>query len=195
MEPNYELPEPPSITEDIGAESAGTSTQAVAPILKDDPQDEIDLGRRESEVNQAWGCKLWHWKEKQLAPFAIDREGDWLRHRELLNEVPLAEIIGKPQLMLNDALRVLWFLAHEPVEWLNIPSMRYDGEEAGWHRLSAFDRAYLLELKIREWSAANVRREEGALAVQVFYEIYSSAHETRAVAKPGERHDSARSKN
>jgi hypothetical protein len=178
--------------------AATTPAPPVPVMVIDDGDDTEATKRRAGEVDAAFGAAPFFWKDKQLAPFAIDREGDWLRHRELLDEAPLNELIRLPFAMVMDALRVIWFLAHEPREWLNLPGMKEETTEDGgrrWVRLTGKDRAILLEEKIRAWGAENVAHQEGTLLVNLFYEIYTRAQSTRALAKPGERHDDRKSKN
>jgi hypothetical protein len=177
-----------AITED------GLSKGISAPVMIIDSGDDGAGDKHASEVNQSFGIKPFFWKDIQLAPFAIDREGDWQRHREAMGEPPLSEIIRNAQAMLNDALRVLWFCAHEPKQWLSIPSMSRD-EEGNWTRLSTLERALLVEDRIRAWSRENISNSEQAMAVSLFYEIFQSAYSTKAVPKPSEHSSASRSKN
>lgn len=176
-----------TITED------GTSKAISAPVMiMDDDTPAAD--RHASDVDAAFGVTPFFWKGKQLAPFAIDREGDWQRHREIMGDPQLHEIIRTPQSMVMDALRVIWFCAHDPREWLCIPSMVMD-EDGAWTRRTAQDRALVIEEKIRAWSRENVANTEQAMAVSLFYDIFQSAQKTRAVAKPSETTSEQRSKN
>lgn len=184
LEESFALPEP----------EASSSTVPV--MVMDKTEDAEDT--RANEVQNSFGASPFFWKEKQLAPFAIDREGDWLRHREMMEDAPLDEVIRKPFAMVPDALRVLWFLSHEPSEWLGIPSMKeIETEDGGtrWIRLTGKERAIALEMKIREWGNSAVHHSEATMLVGLFYDIYNSAQSTRAIAKPSERHDAQRSKN
>lgn len=179
-------------------EAATTPAPPVPVMILDDGDDHEATKRRASEVESAFSAPAFFWKDKELAPFAIDREGDWLRHRELLEEAPLDELIRLPFAMLVDAMRVLWFLAHEPKEWLGIPGMKeIDTDDGGsrWVRLTGKERAMVLEDKIRAWGAANIAHSEATTAVTLFYDIYTRSQSTRAIAKPGERHDDRKSKN
>jgi len=178
-----------TITED------GSSKGISAPIMIIDGMEDAQTDSAHAgEVNQAFGIKPFHWKDTQLAPFAIDREGDWQRHREALGDPPLSEIIRNAQAMLNDALRVLWFCAHEPKEWLAIPSMSRN-EDGNWTRLTTIERAILVEDRIRAWSRENIANTEQAMAVSLFYEIFQSAYSTKAVPKPSEHSSASRAKN
>lgn len=169
------------------------------PVMAVDAGDDEEASHaKAAQVQQTFGARPFYWKERELAPFAIDREGDWLRHRELLEEAPLSEVVRLPFAMVPDAIRVLWFLSHPPSEWLSLPGMKQVESEDGelrWVRLTGKERAILLEEKIRAWGAANVANHEGSLAVKLFYDIYESAQSTRAIAKPHERHDPNRAKN
>lgn len=169
------------------------------PVMMVDSGDDAESAQAKSaQVQQDFSAQPFFWKDVQLAPFAIDREGDWLRHRELLEEAPLSEVIRLPFAMVPDAIRVLWFLTHAPSEWLGIPGMKQVEAEEGelrWVRLSGKERAIVLEEKIRAWGAEHVANHEGSLAVKLFYEIYQRAQGTRAIAKPHERHDPQKSKN
>ena len=180
--------------ENLGIAEDGLSKGIAAPVMIIDGTDDSGGEKHAVEVNQSFGIKPFHWKGTELAPFAIDREGDWQRHREAMNEPPLGEIIRNAQSMLTDALRVLWFCAHSPREWLSIPSMIRD-DEGNWTRQSTLDRALMLEDKIRTWSRENVANNEQAMAVSLFYEIFQSAYSTKAVPKPSEHSSASRAKN
>jgi len=180
--------------ENLAIAEDGLSKGISAPVMILDATDDNGGEKHAVEVNQSFGSKAFHWKDTELAPFAIDREGDWQRHREAMNEPPLGEIIRNAQSMLTDALRVLWFCAHPPREWLSIPSMIRD-DEGNWTRQSTLDRALMLEDKIRAWSRENVANNEQAMAVSLFYEIFQSAYSTKAVPKPSEHSSASRAKN
>ena len=187
---------PPELEESFALPEPEASTTTVPVMVMDATPDAEDT--RANEVQAAFSAPAFHWKEKTLAPFAIDREGDWLRHREMMEDAPLDEVIRKPFAMVPDARRVLWFLSHEPSEWLGIPSMKeIETEDGGtrWIRLTGKDRAIALEMKIREWGNSAVHHSEVTMLVGLFYDIYNSAQSTRAIAKPSERHDAQRSKN
>lgn len=174
------------------------SSSTTVPVMVIDGANDADENKRADEVQAAFSTPVFHWKNKELAPFAIDREGDWLRHRELMEDAPLDEVIRKPFAMVPDAMRVLWFISHEPNEWLGIPSMKeIETEDGGtkWIRLTGKERAISLEMKIREWGNANVHHSESTMLVGLFYDIYNSAQSTRAIAKPSERHDDRKAKN
>lgn len=177
-----------AITED------GLSKGISAPVMVIDSGDDGAGDKHAAEVNQSFGVKPFHWKDTQLAPLAIDREGDWQRHRESLGDPPLGEIIRNAQSMLLDAIRVLWFCAHDPKEWLAVPSMKRD-DEGDWTRLSTIDRALVVEEKIRAWGRENIANNEQAMAVSLFYEMFQSAYSTKAVPKPSEHSNAQRSKN
>lgn len=172
----------------------GLSKGISTPVMVIDSDDGEGATRQSKDVDEAFGVKPFHWKNAELAPFAIDREGDWQRHREIMGDPQLHEIIRQPQSMVIDALRVLWFCAHEPKEWICIPSMVLD-DDGNWTRRTAQERALVIEEKIRAWSRENVANHEQALAVSLFYDIYQSAQKTRAVPKPSEHSNEQRSKN
>lgn len=190
---NYELEEPPEIAEDLSISDSGRAVQMAAPVVLEDADDDIQIEQRAQVVDKAFGVKPFFWKGQQLAAFAIDREADWMMHRELIGEPPIFEILSRQTAMLADALRVLWFLSHDPEAWLRIPTMAKD-ETGQWRRISGLDRAIIIEAKIREWAAANVSANEGPLAVDLFYDIWCSSRETQATAKPGDHHEESRAK-
>lgn len=196
---DYSLPLPPEYDEDLVVPvEDGRSTQLQPPVLLiDGGEDPGHSEKHAVELDQSFGVKPFFWKDIQLAAFAIDREGDWNRHRELLGEAPLMEVIRIPMAMLPDALRVLWFLAVDPREWLLVPSMIQEEEEGEtrWRRLSGQERALLVEEKIRAWAQKHVSRKEGSEAVNLFYDIYQSAQSTRAVAKPSDARQEDKVKN
>jgi hypothetical protein len=179
----------------LNLESNGFSVPASAPIMMDDdvPTDGQD---KKTEVDEAFAARPFFWKLFKLAPFAIDREGDWLRHRVMLQEPSLDELIREPNAMMADVARVLWFLTHEPEEWLALPSMKQLGEaeDYRWVKLSAFDRAMVLELKIRAWSIEHIHHSEAVQALALFYDIYQRAQATRATSRPNAQHDASREK-
>jgi len=185
---NTPLAEPPEVDESLTIEENGLSQPVSEPLrmIVDDHEEEVATTQRQTEVSHAFGVPVFHWKDLPLAPFAISREGDWMRHRELLGSDPLEEIISNPRAMLPDAIRVLWFCAVDPAEWLTIPSMKM--EDGFWQRLTGQERALLLEAKIRTWGEEHVLRTDAKLAVDTFYDIYQSTQSTRAVAKPSEHH-------
>lgn len=177
---------------------ASAAPAPAIPVMAIDQEDATAADKRAAEVDQSFAAAPFYWKGKQLAPFAIDRHGDWLRHREMLEDAPLGELIRLPFAMLPDALRVLWFLSHEPEEWLNLPGMKeVETEDGGshWVRLSGKERALILETKIRAWAAENVFHHEATLAVNLFYDIFERSQKTRAIAKPSEHHNDQKSKN
>jgi hypothetical protein len=179
--------------ENLTIEEDGTSKGISAPVMILD-DDTTAADRHAGDVDAAFGVVPFFWKSQELAPFAIDREGDWQRHREIMGDPQLHEIIRTPQSMVMDALRVIWFCAHDPREWLSIPSMTID-EEGAWVRRTAQERALIIEEKIRSWSRDNVANSEQAMAVSLFYDIFRSAQKTRAVPKPSENSSEQRSKN
>ena len=119
----------------------------------------------------AWQAKPFVWQGKTLAPFAIDREGDWLLHRALINAPGLGVVFGQGSAFLHDACRILFFCAHDPDVWL---APADDAQEA----------ARVLEKRIRAWAVDAIPPGEQTAAVTMALEIYNRAHTTRAVAKP-----------
>lgn len=169
------------------------------PIMVIDEGDDSEQAKaKASQVDADFAARPFYWKDRQLAAFAIDREGDWLRHRALMGDPDLDEIIRKPAAMLLDALRVLWFLAHDPAEWLSLPDMQQVPDDDGgtrWVRMTGRERAQVLEEKIRAWGREHIQPQEGMTAVLTFYDIYNRAHATRATAKPHEKEDAHEAKN
>lgn len=185
---------PDEINEDLTIHEDGTSRVISDPVLfVDDENDERSTQQRTAEVEAAYGVQTFFWKDLPLQPFAISIEGDWMRHREILGDAPLGEVINLGIAMVPDALRVIWFCSHEPREWLMLPTMAR-GEDGEWRKLTGQERAFSLEEKIRKWADANVSRQEWPLAVSVFYQLYNSAQITRAVAKPSEHTKEASAK-
>ncbi len=162
---NYELPEPPEHDEEFVVTGDGKSVAVAEPVLFEDAGD---------------GVKPFFWKNIQLAPFAIDREGDWKLHRELLGAPPLDEVIRSPHAILPDALRVLFFCAHAPSSWIGLPTMKE--QDGRWIRINGHEQAMMLEMMIREWAGEQILRQDGAAAVNLFYDIFNSSQSTRAIA-------------
>lgn len=190
------LPPPPAGAENLSIIEDGRSQPMAPPVLVTDPHepDAPQAEQHAAQISQAFGVRPFFWKDIQLAPFAIDREGDWMRHRELLGEPQLQEVIRIPHAVVPDALRVLWFCAHHPDTWLLEPSMLKD-DKGEWRRVTGLERALNIEKKIRAWAAENVTRNEALLAVDVFYEIFNSAQSTRTAVKPSEHQREESAKN
>ena len=150
-----------------------------------DPGDSADTPSPEATAFQT---EQRTWKGTPLAPFAIDREGAWMLHRHMVGAPPLPDIIENVGAMALDAIRVLWFCAHEPNEWLAAP----DGERAAdltWHKFTPTERAQRLEQRISEWSREHITGAEIPEAVSTFYELFSAAHSTRTTtASDGRAH-------
>lgn len=172
----------------------GKSRPMHEPLPRDSAADDVAAGEHHQHITATFDAKAYHWKNQPLAPFAISREGDWRQHRAALGAPPLEELIFKPEAMIPDALRVLWFLSHEPREWLSIPAMRQD-DQLGWHRRGAQEMALELEAKIRAWADENIDGDEYALAVGLFYDIFNRTRETRTTVRPDKHHDPERAKN
>jgi hypothetical protein len=181
--------------ENLTVNEDGISKGIATPVMIIDGMEDAQTDTAHAAtVSEAFTAKPFHWKDKELAPLAIDREGDWQRHREIMGDPQLHEIIRNPQSMVIDALRVIWFCAHDPKVWLSIHSMVMD-DEGNWTRRTAQEKALVLEDKIRQWSRDNVANNEQAMAVSLFYDIYQRAQSTRAVPKPSEHSNEQRSKN
>lgn len=134
-----------------------------------DPGDELENESPAiSREQEAFSAPPLMWKDIAMAPFAVDREGDWLLHRSLMGAPPLNEIIEDVGAMALDAMRVLWFCAQDPDEW-NSPAR--DAEK----------RAAKIEHKIREWARLHIAADEIPASVSLFYQIYSRAHSTRPI--------------
>lgn len=191
-----QFPEFPESDEDLTVIENGLGIPVAAPIMMDDVPDTDTSQTKAAEVKAAFAAHPFYWKNIQLAPFAIDRESDWLLHREVLFAPELNDIMNQPNAMMPDVCRVLWFLSHDPAEWLSMPGMKQFGEEHDfrWVRLSSHERALALELKIREWAVRHIHHAEGVAALTLFYEIYTRAQATRATALPHETHDASRAK-
>jgi hypothetical protein len=189
---------PVNAPENLTIEENGFGIPVAAPIIMDDvaDSDTSTAATKAAEVNAAFTAQPFFWKDIQLAPFAIDREADWLRHREVLFEPELNDLIQQPNAMMTDVCRVLWFLSHDPQEWLAMPGMKQLGEEHDfrWVRLTSHERALALEMKIRQWAAKHIHHSEGITALNLFYAIYTRAQATRATALPHETHDAQRAK-
>lgn len=116
---------------------------------------------------QSYAAPPFAWKDMALAPFAVDREAEWMLHRNLMGAPPLQDIIHDIGSVALDAMRVLWFCAHDPAEWC-VPAR------------DANARAQRLENRIRDWARDHISADEIPSAVSLFYEIFTRAHSTRA---------------
>ncbi len=189
-------PPPPIIDDDparaIATGGSGLSTQLHAPFAAEADEGPAAAARA-AEVSAAYATPAPMWKDIPLAPLAISREGDWLLHRTALGAPPLEQIISQPQAMIGDALRVLWFLAHDPAEWLSLPSMQQIGDR--WVQRTAQERALDLETRIRKWGDQHVANEEHGLLVTLFYQLYNGTRETRTAVKQSPHHDPVKAGN
>lgn len=149
---------------------------ATPPLVFDDAAHEP----REKEAQQArdlaFQAAPFTWQGIALAPFAIDREGDWLIHRALIGAPSLGTVLINGTTFLADACRILWFCAHDPKEWLTaLPE------------IDPRARALYLEQSIREWSVQNIPPGTQTQAVTFALDIYNRAHTTRVTIKPERR--------
>lgn len=177
--------------------AAPTSGHAIVlddPMPDDHREETLAQDQRTAEVEAAYACTPFYWKDQQLHPFAISREGDWLQHRIALGCPSLDQLIGVPALMIADACRVLWFCAHAPGDWLHQPTMKQT-EDGQWQPLTLMDRALALEERIRQWADEHILPAEQVLAVNLFYDIYNRAHTTRTAIKPHPHHDETKAGN
>lgn len=136
------------------------------------------------------------WLGKQLAPFTPPREAAFHQHRAALNAPPFGDMLESSQSFAADAARMLWFLFHEPDEWLTIlaqsPRRKSVTTESGedWIAVNAH---IALELRIQEWMAAAWLGTEGEInkAYLLCIEILTRARATRAIpADPPDPDDS-----
>lgn len=149
--PEEKLPSPPTIK-----------------ILDAVDETESDtLADAEKEREMAVRAIPFTWQGKELAPFAIDREADWMLFRGLIEAPSLEVAFSIPGGFVADAVRILFFCSNEPSAWITLLSSPLE-----------------LDAKIRGWSALNVPQGTQAEAVLRAIEIYNRAHSTQAVEKP-----------
>lgn len=148
---------------------------------------------RADEVEAAFSAPPFFWREIELAPFAIDREMDWLRHCRLIGSPPLAETISDPEVFWLDAARLLWFVAHEPAAWLapRLPDFEKLPTEEKLERLlrprkPAPPTPEELDKIIREWMRQHIGARDMQEVTHLAYQILERAHTARAVAAPDE---------
>lgn len=143
-------------------------------VIEDDPGQDQDHASRitHQEVSRetAFQAIPFTWHGVALAPFAIDRESDWLLHRALIGAPYLGLVFEHASAFLADARRILWFCSHDPSAWLT-PS-------------AAEDRAVALEQRIRTWGNAHIHPGEQIEATTLAFSIYNRAHTNRALVKP-----------
>lgn len=197
------VPADPAIIDDpafsVAAAGDGFSQALEAPLpaLKEDAGVDDVASQQAEAVEAAYGAASRQWKGIPLAPFAISREADWRQHRTALRCMPLEDLIADPQALLPDALRVLWFLAHDPAEWLGTPSMQQvdaDTPAARWVRRPAFEMALEVERKVRAWADEHISSAEHALAVQFFYDVFNSTQTCRTTVVPDKHRNEAKAK-
>lgn len=175
------------------AQDTGLSRPMVAPLPPATDAETAAVAAQGEHIATVYGMWPQMWKDVPLAPFAISREGDWRQHRAALGCAPLEDLVFKPEAMLPDALRVLWFLAHDPAEWLAVPSMKE--AEGRWINRTAQEMAFEIETKIRAWADQHVDGNDHALAVALFYQLFNASREARVTVKPDKHHDATRAGN
>lgn len=158
------------------------------------PADIIDTDPEASaaqETAAAFSAPAFRWKDITLHPFAIGRESAWMLHRHMIGAPELNDVITNVGAVLPDALRVLWFCAHDPAEWISAPG----GEMADgitFLRFTPAERAQRLEMRITEWSSDLVDGSEINSAVSLFYQLLTTAHSTRATHVSEGRSDTSK---
>jgi hypothetical protein len=129
----------------------------------DSPEETAAQLRRE-EASAA--APFW-FKNIQLHPLAVGREGDWLLHCRRIGLPPLTDVINDVETFIPHAGRLLFFLAHPPGKWL-----------ASWMVFSPSVSAGRLDLQIREWIDEHIKPgPDVSAAVNLALAIYDRAHE------------------
>lgn len=129
------------------------------------PETETKTDGGEAKRDAAWRMgDQFQWDGQPLAPFAVDREGDWRCHRAALGLPELGRVMSEA--FLADAIRIVYFCAHEPRQWLRLLS---DPER--------------LELEIRSWAASAIRPGQQGDITALAIGIFNSAYTNRATAR------------
>lgn len=127
--------------------------------------DDKAVEQKEQERNMAVQAAPFTWRGKELHPFAIDREGDWLMYRTAIGKPSLAGVISDPPAFLSDAIAIVWFCSVDPREWIGVAPLEIDA-------------------KIRAWAVDNVASGEQNDIIQLAFDIFNRAHTTQAAIKP-----------
>lgn len=156
---------------------------APAPRVFDDPAaDDRAREERHTTAQQiAFSASPFEWRGKQLAPFAVSREADWMLHRCLIGAPPLSTLIGDQGAMWPDAIRVVWFCSHDPEVWQTKPPVPcIDNDD---DRDEPTRRAIAVEREIRAWADRSFTADEMKSIVLLFFRIFNRAHKNHAVVK------------
>lgn len=130
------------------------------------------------------------WLGKKLAPFTPSREAAFHQHRAALNAPEFRDALSDSHAFSADAARLLWFLSHEPEDWLNFLAVQPRGEwlpdpddaqhrKTKWHPNNAHA---ALEARIQKWMDETWcgSREERTEAYTVCIEIITRSTATQA---------------
>lgn len=128
------------------------------------------------------------WRGKQLAPFTPSREAAFHAHRSALNSPPLGDTLADSHAFSADSARMLWYLSHEPAEWLGFLASQPRGEMVAgeWRPLSAHA---ALEARIEKWmdETWTGTKEERTEAYVLCVDILTRSKATRpAMADPAD---------
>lgn len=142
-------------------------TVKILEAVGDEEQIEADL---EKERDDAFRATPFFWQGKELHPFAVDREADWLAFRASINAPELGKVAGGGITFLADAIRILFFCSSKPSLWM--PLMGYPDT---------------LDEAIRSWAKENVPQGTQYEAVALALSIYNRAHATQSVPAPSKK--------
>lgn len=133
------------------------------------------------------------WKGAILAPYTPSREAAFHQHRTAINAPEFRDAVTDSHSFSADAARLLWYLSHDPADWLNFLATQPRGhlDPAGaWAPLNAHA---ALEQRIQKWmdekwTGSNEERVE---AYTLCIEIITRSTALRAVhADPADPDDS-----
>lgn len=127
------------------------------------PEADPDFQRRQKEAEAERAAAVqavpFSFAGKILAPFTPSRERAFHEHREALNAMPWHECLTSPTAFMADGARLLYFLAHDPAQWLNFLALQpkgYFNQEPGtknqepvWRENNAHA---ALEVEIQQWT-------------------------------------------
>lgn len=133
------------------------------PIVMDDVQAEMEEREREAAYSEEP-----EWKGELLQPFSFSRKSLFYSHRVSMGAPHLLEVLGDSMAFLGDALRILYFCAHDPAEYRHLRA-----------------KPELLQDAIDAWSDEQVESEEDALeAVTTALTLYNASEVNKAEAVP-----------
>jgi hypothetical protein len=142
-----------------------------------EPLDSDPAEARTAARESAFAAAPFFWKDLELAPLAIGREGDWLLHCQRIGLPPLHEVINSGDAFLGHAQRLLFFCANPPRAWLAV-----------WMKGGAAA-PIILEQMIADWAARHIQPGDQIAVIKLALQIYDRSRITQATLTDQEEDD------